>query len=44
MEAIYEFEERYDSYEDPEERVMQEVRDMIEADRLPDGTVPGFRD
>lgn len=44
MEGVYEFEERYDSYEDPEEQAMQEVRDMIEADRLPDGTVPGFRD
>ncbi len=44
QEAFSEFEKQYDSYEDPEERTIQEVRDMIAADTLPDGIVPGFRD
>lgn len=38
-----EFEEIY-YYDDSEDRADQDVLDMIDADRLSDGIVPGFRD
>ncbi len=36
------FQEDY-YYDDSEERAIKEVDEMIEADTLPDGTVPGYR-
>lgn len=38
-----EFEEKF-YYDDSEDRADQDVLNMIESDRLADGTVPGFRD
>jgi hypothetical protein len=37
-----EFEKRY-NYCDPEDKANQDVLDMIESDRMQDGTVPGYR-
>lgn len=42
--AHEEFEEKYEYYENPEDIANRAVLDMIESDRLPDGTVPGYRD
>ena len=38
-----EFEEKYNYYYDPEAKANQDVLDMIESDRMQDGTVPGYR-